>query len=148
MSRIPPFTTETTAQAVHVTEDARGRIAAAEIVTVASLAKLAALVGNPARAGMLMALMGGRALSATELAHVAGISPQTASGHLGQLSTGRLLCTKKQGRHRYHRLASPEVTLMLKELMRIATVSDKRRSSCKEPELVRSQPAKFAFRRT
>jgi DNA-binding transcriptional ArsR family regulator len=55
------------------------------MVTVASLAKLAALVGNPARAGMLMALMGGRALTATELAHVAGISPQTASGHLGQL---------------------------------------------------------------
>ena len=132
---LPPSTGETAAQKVSTVEDASntrdpGHIAAAETVTVGSLAKLAALVGNPARAGMLMALMGGRALTATELAHVAGISPQTASGHLGQLSNGRLLCIEKQGRHRYHRLASHGV-LMLKELMHVATVSEARRSSCK-----------------
>jgi DNA-binding transcriptional ArsR family regulator len=98
------------------------------MVTIASLAKLAALVGNPARAGTLMALMGGRELTATELAKVAGISPQAASGHLGQLSTGSLLCIQKHGRHRYHRLASQEVAFMLKGLMRLATVSDKPRT--------------------
>ena len=129
------FTAETPVRNARTAEDAwstrdPGRVAAAEPVTVASLAKLAALIGNPARAGMLMALMGGRALTATELADVAGISPQTASGHLGQLSTGRLLCIQKQGRRRYHRLASHGV-LMLKELMHVATISDGRRNSCK-----------------
>jgi DNA-binding transcriptional ArsR family regulator len=116
------------------------------MVTVASLAKLAALVGNPARAGMLMALMGGRELTATELAQVAGISPQAASGHLGQLSTGSLLCRQKHGRHRYHRLASQEVALMLKGLMHVATVSDKRGTCARDVNSRDLAPPALLFR--
>jgi DNA-binding transcriptional ArsR family regulator len=56
-----------------------------------SLAEVAALVGNPARANVLIALLGGRALTATELAYAAGVSPQTTSGHLARMTEGRLL---------------------------------------------------------
>ena len=73
----------------------------------ANFAEIAALAGDPARAGMLHALMDGRALTASELARVAGIAPQTASGHLTRMTTAGLLKVEKQGRHRYHRLASP-----------------------------------------
>ena len=72
----------------------------------AAFAEVANLAGDPARAGMLHALMDGRALTATELARVAGITPQTASGHLARLTAGGLVTVEKQGRHRYHRLAS------------------------------------------
>jgi DNA-binding transcriptional ArsR family regulator len=58
----------------------------------ARFAEVAALAGDPARAGMLHALMDGRALTASELARVAGITPQTASGHLARLATAGLLC--------------------------------------------------------
>ena len=73
------------------------------------IAEVAALVGDPARASILCALLGGRALTATELAHAAGVSPQTTSGHLGKLHAARLLVLMKQGRHRYYRLAGPQV---------------------------------------
>ena len=90
------------------------------MVTTTSLAELAALVGDPARANMLMALMEGRALTATELAHTAGVTPQTASGHLARLSTVGLVGVEKQGRHRYHRLASRDIARMLEGMMNIA----------------------------
>jgi DNA-binding transcriptional ArsR family regulator len=54
---------------------------------------------------MLHALMDGRALTASELARIAGVTPQTASGHLARLAVAGLLAVEKQGRHRYHRLA-------------------------------------------
>ena len=76
----------------------------------AKFATIASLAGEPARAAMLHALMDGRALTASELARVAGITTQTACGHLAQLSEGGLISVLKQGRHRYHRLASPTVT--------------------------------------
>ncbi len=85
--------------------------------TTNALAETAALVGDPARANMLTALLDGRALSATELARAAQVSPQTASGHLAQLTVAGLLAVEKQGRHRYHRLASPEVARMLEGIM-------------------------------
>jgi DNA-binding transcriptional ArsR family regulator len=113
------------------------------MVTVASLAKIAALVGNPARAGMLMALMGGRALTATELARVAGISPQTASGHLGLLSTGALLCVEQEGRSRYHRLASQEVALTLEALMHLAS---SRPRHCRRRGIMRARAADAVLR--
>jgi DNA-binding transcriptional ArsR family regulator len=84
------------------------------------IAEVAALVGDPARASMLCALLGGRALTATELAHVAGVSPQTTSGHLGKLHAARLLVLMKQGRHRYYRLAGPQVGQMLEGIMNVA----------------------------
>jgi DNA-binding transcriptional ArsR family regulator len=87
----------------------------------AMFAEIAALAGDPARAGMLHALMDGRALTASELAHVAGIAPQTASGHLARMTAVGLLSVEKQGRHRYHRLASPAVAQMMESIMQVAS---------------------------
>ena len=84
------------------------------------IAEIAALVGDPARANMLSALMDGRALSAGELAFAAHVTPQTASAHLSRLVTARLLAADKDGRHRYFRLASAEVARMLEEIMAVA----------------------------
>jgi DNA-binding transcriptional ArsR family regulator len=77
-----------------------------------AFAEIAALAGDPARAAMMHALMDGRALTASELARVAGITPQTASGHLTRMTASGLLSVEKQGRHRYHRLASPGAARM------------------------------------
>jgi DNA-binding transcriptional ArsR family regulator len=85
-----------------------------------SLAEVAALVGNPARANMLTALLDGRALTATELAFAGGVAPQTASGHLAKMTEGRLLTLAKQGRHAYYRLASPMIGRMLESIMAVA----------------------------
>lgn len=84
------------------------------------MAEIAALVGDPRRANMLAALLDGRALTATELAFAAGIAPATASGHLAKLVDGRLLGLTRQGRHRYFRLASPEVARMLEGILVVA----------------------------
>jgi DNA-binding transcriptional ArsR family regulator len=84
------------------------------------IAEVAALVGDPARANMLCALLGGRALTATELAFAAGVTPQTTSGHLGKLFAARLVVQTKQGRHRYYRLAGPQVGQMLEGIMSVA----------------------------
>ena len=84
------------------------------------IAEVAALVGDPARANILVALLGGRALTATELSYAAGVSPQTTSGHLGKLSGARLVVLMKQGRHRYYRLAGPQVGQMLESIMSVA----------------------------
>jgi DNA-binding transcriptional ArsR family regulator len=87
----------------------------------AMFAEVAALAGDPGRAGMLHALMDGRALTASELARVAGIAPQTASGHLNRMTAIGLLTVEKQGRHRYHRLATPAVAQMLESIMQVAS---------------------------
>src|SRR5262245_39834045 len=84
------------------------------------IAEVAALVGDPARASMLCALLGGRALTAGELAFAAGVSPQTTSGHLAKLSAANLLVQMKQGRHRYYRLSGPQVGQMLEGIMSVA----------------------------
>src|SRR3979490_2008826 len=84
------------------------------------IAMVAALVGDPARSNMLTALMTGRALTATELAHEAGITPQTASSHLAKLEAGGLIEQEKQGRHRYYRLADPAVAGVLEGLAGLA----------------------------
>lgn len=89
--------------------------------STAQLAAIATLVGDSARAAMLAALMDGRALTATELASTAGITAQTASGHLSRLTSAGLLSMEKQGRHRYHRLASQSVARMVEGLMQVAT---------------------------
>jgi DNA-binding transcriptional ArsR family regulator len=85
-----------------------------------AISEVAALVGNPARANVLMALLDGRALTASELAYAAGVSPQTASGHLAKMTEARLLALTKQGRHSYYRLASPQVGRMLEGIMAVA----------------------------
>ena len=83
------------------------------------IAVTAALLGEPARANMLAALMDGRALTAKELAYAAHVTPQTASGHLAKLADGGLLAAAKQGRHRYYRLATPLVGQMLEGVMAV-----------------------------
>ena len=85
------------------------------------MALAASLVGDPARANMLAALMDGRAHTASELAHIAGIAPPTASGHLAKLTQGRLVDVVAQGRHRYYRLASGDAARMLESIMSFAS---------------------------
>ncbi len=86
----------------------------------ARFAEVASLAGDPARAAMLHALMDGRALTASELARIAGITPQTASGHLAKLAAAGLVQVEPQGRHRYHRLATPAVAQMMESIMQVA----------------------------
>jgi DNA-binding transcriptional ArsR family regulator len=90
--------------------------------TVVDLATIAALVGDPARANILCALLGGRALTAKELAYAARVSPQTTSGHLGKLTEGNLVVPLQQGRFRYYRLAGPLVAAMLESIMNVAAM--------------------------
>jgi DNA-binding transcriptional ArsR family regulator len=85
-----------------------------------ALAPLAALIGDPARANMLGALMSGLALTATELAREAGVTPQTASGHLARLEAGGLVSVEPRGRHRYYRLSGADVAQTLESLMGLA----------------------------
>jgi len=94
------------------------------MATNARFAEVASLAGDPARAAMLHALMDGRALTATELAHAASVTPQTASGHLARMSTAGLLGLEKQGRHHYYRLASAAVAQMIESIMQVASTSD------------------------
>lgn len=81
-----------------------------------SLSLIGALIGVPARANIMSALMDGRAQTATELAYHAGVSPQTASSHLAKLTDAGLLVAEKQGRHRYYRLADPAIAEALEPL--------------------------------
>jgi len=84
------------------------------------IARIAALVGEPARTGMLVALMDGRALTAHELATAGHVSPATASRHLQLLAESGLLRVERQGRHRYHRIASGDVARVLEGIMQLA----------------------------
>jgi len=86
----------------------------------AAVARIGALVGDAGRASMLAALMDGRALTAAELAARAGVSAQTASGHLSKMVAAGLLVMRRQGRHRYHALASPDVAVLLEALGQVA----------------------------
>jgi len=78
------------------------------------------LIGDPARAAMLNALMSGRALTASELAQSGGVTAQTASSHLSKLVDGGLLTVRRQGRHRYFALAGEDVAAMLEAMMGLA----------------------------
>lgn len=90
------------------------------------LALVAALVGDATRANVLAALLDGRALTASELAYFAHVSPQTASGHLAKLVDGKLLTVLRQGRNRYYRLATPRVGQMLEGIMTVASEGPRR----------------------
>lgn len=85
-----------------------------------NIATIAALIGDPARANMLTALMDGRALTVSELAAAGGIALPTASGHLTRLEAAGLLTAEKQGRHRYLRLSGTDVADTLEALMGLA----------------------------
>jgi len=103
------------------------------------IAPVAALAGDPARSNMLAALLGGRALTASELAHEAGVTAQTASSHLFKLESGGLIVAVKQGRHRYFRLSGADVAGMLEAMAIVAARAGHTRT--------RSGPAEPALRR-
>ena len=78
-------------------------------MTEPNFAFVANLLADPSRAAMCLALAGGEARPAGELAARAGVSAQTASNHLAKLIAGRILCVEQQGRWRYYRLAGADV---------------------------------------
>src|SRR5205823_10660075 len=90
------------------------------MITGPIIAEIGALVGDPARATMVSALLDGRALTASELALAARITPQTASTHLTKLTEAGLLAVVRNGRHRYFRLASPTVVDMIDGIVAVA----------------------------
>jgi DNA-binding transcriptional ArsR family regulator len=94
-------------------------------------AALAALMGDPARAAMLDALMDGRALTATELARCAGVAPQTASSHLAKLNGAGLITASEQGRYRYYRISSPAVAGTIEQLWTLSDELAAARQGCK-----------------
>jgi DNA-binding transcriptional ArsR family regulator len=85
------------------------------------LAETALLLSDPGRAAIVMALLGNIALPAGQLAIVANIAPQTASGHLAKLVSGRILSVEQQGRHRYYRFANAEVAHAIEALLAITS---------------------------
>ncbi len=101
------------------------------------IARVAALIGDAARAEVLTALLADRALTATELAGIAGVTKQTISAHLAKLVEAGLIAVESQGRHRYFRLADPDVARLLESLMGVAfrTGAVRVRSSPREPAL-------------
>jgi DNA-binding transcriptional ArsR family regulator len=101
------------------------------------IARLGMLLGDPARANILNALMDGRALTASELAAIAGVGLPTASSHLSQLESGGLLSQAKQGRHRYYQIADQDVGAMLEQFMSFALSLGHRRTRTgpKDPAL-------------
>jgi DNA-binding transcriptional ArsR family regulator len=111
----------------------------------ANIAEVAALVGDPARANMLVALLDGRALTAGELAFAAHISPATASAHLGKLVDGCLLTVLRQGRHHYFRIASPLVARMLESINLVAAIDSPPRYRPTGPRDAALRQARFCY---
>src|ERR1700729_2727868 len=102
-----------------------------------NIARIASLLGDTARADVLTALMTDRALTATELAAIAGVTKQTMSAHLSKLLDAALVAVDQQGRHRYFRLADEDVAGLLESLMGVAfrTGAVRLLSSPREPAL-------------
>jgi len=105
-----------------------------------SLTAIGQILGDPTRALILEMLYDGRAWSASELARAAGITPQTASSHLGKLTDAGLLAVEPQGRNRYYRIADSEVAEALEALMVLAM----RRSQRPDIVNVREDPMRHA----
>lgn len=101
------------------------------------IAAIAAMVGDPARANMLTALLNGDAFTASELSLEAGVTKQTASSHLSKLVDGGLVAVEAQGRHRYYRLADADVAGLLETLMGVAARAKalRTRPGPKEPQM-------------
>jgi DNA-binding transcriptional ArsR family regulator len=85
-----------------------------------NLTSIADVIDDPARAAMLAALAGGRALPAGELARRAGVQPTAASAHLRRLTQAGLIKVRTQGRHRYHEIVDPEIAMVLEVIAQIA----------------------------
>lgn len=106
-----------------------------------NIAYVATLIGDGARSKMLMALMGGKALTATELSIEADITPQTASSHLQKLVDGELIDVRKQGRHKYFQLKNDKIAELLESLLNIsaATVNVEVRTGPEDERLRKSR---------
>ena len=111
------------------------------MVAAANLVEVAALVGDTARATILAALMGGQALTGSELAFLARISRPTASEHLVKLVEARLVAVTKQGRYRYYRIASPLVARMIESIIAVAAIEVPSRY---QPRSIRDEALRFA----
>jgi DNA-binding transcriptional ArsR family regulator len=111
------------------------------MVAAANLVEVAALVGDTARATILAALMGGQALTGTELAYLARVSRPTASEHLLKLVEARLVAVIKQGRYCYYRIASPLVARMLESIIAVAAIEVPTRY---QPRSMRDDALRFA----
>jgi DNA-binding transcriptional ArsR family regulator len=111
------------------------------MVAAANLVEVAALVGDTARATILAALMGGQALTGSELAFLARISRPTASEHLVKLVEARLVAVTKQGRYRYYRIASPLVARMIESIIAVAAIEVPSRY---QPRSIRDDALRFA----
>jgi DNA-binding transcriptional ArsR family regulator len=103
------------------------------------IAAIAGLLGDPTRARMLTALLDGRARTATELALDGGVTASTASIHLARMTEAGLVAVARQGRHRYVRLATPEVAAVLESLMSIAPARPDRRLGPRDVDLRRAR---------
>lgn len=86
------------------------------MVSTSTVSEIGSLLGDPARVNMMIALLDGRARTARELADAGGVSPQTASSHLAKLVAAEMVKVDRQGRHHYHRIASPEVAQLLEQM--------------------------------
>lgn len=111
------------------------------MMAAANLVEVAALVGDTARATMLAALMGGQALTSSELAALAHVSRPTASGHLSRLVAARLLLVSQERRHRYYRIASPLVAQMLESIKAVAAIETPARY---RPRSIQDDALRFA----
>jgi len=111
------------------------------MVAAANMVEVAALVGDTARATMLAALMGGQALTGSELAFLARISRPTASEHLARLVEARLLSVTKRRRFNYYRIASPLVAAMLESIKAVAAIEVPPRY---QPRSARDDALRFA----
>jgi len=101
------------------------------------VASIAALIGDPSRTAMLTALADGRALPAGELATAAGLSLSGASAQLARLTKGGLLTVEREGRHRYYRLAGPQVAAALEGLALLAVTPQRARARSPAAEALR-----------
>lgn len=111
------------------------------MVAAANMVEIAALVGDTARATILSALMGGQALTSSELAALAHVSRATASGHLKKLTQARLLAVTQKRRNRYYRIASPLVAKMLETIKAVAALETPSRY---QPRSARADALHFA----
>jgi len=109
------------------------------------LSRIGALLADPGRAAMLWALMDGSARPAGELTLIAGLSPSAASAHLARLTDGGLLALDVRGRHRYYRIATPDIAASIEALANIAQAAAPQRPV---PRAARTVPAGMRHART
>jgi DNA-binding transcriptional ArsR family regulator len=105
--------------------------------TDVAISTVAAVIGDPTRARMLVSLLDGRARTGTELGAIAEVGPSTASAHLHRLEAARLIAVRRQGKHRYYSLSGPDVAALLE---RMSTLAGVRRAQlvCKAPDRLRA----------